>query len=53
MHIAYILYKNEDGYLNETKFMQEMENPPLQGTKVKTFYDEEVIFENVAVLSFK
>lgn len=51
MHIAYILYKNEDGYLNETKFMQEMENPPLQGTKVKTFYDEEVIFENVAGLS--
>lgn len=51
MHIAYILYKNEDGYLNETKFMQEMENPPLQGEKVKTFYDEEVIFENVAGLS--
>lgn len=51
MHIAYILYKNEDGYLTETKLMQEMENPPLKGEKIKTFYDEEVIFENVAGLS--
>lgn len=47
MYIPYILYTNKDGYVDETKFINEMDKPPFAGEKVLTFYNESVNFYNI------
>lgn len=48
MYIPYIFYTNEDGYVDETKFRNEMEKPPAIGEKTSTFYNESVNFYNLS-----
>jgi len=48
--VVYISSKTQLGYFVQHKYLKEMDldNPPLKNEKVKTFYDESVIFLNIA-----
>lgn len=47
--ISYVYAINSKGYLQDIKYRQEidLDNPPLKGTMLSSFYKEDFIFENI------